>query len=343
MTDTMTTIMNDAVEAVNGKPPVSLVDYAESPTRAGVAATTGLSRLDDAIGGGMHPGELALMAGVQGAGMTNLMINMMHASALSGQYNLLISLEMPARPLQERMLAIAAHMRASRFRECRSVSAMTMDEQNRLEAARTSDIAPRVSLQDYSARACTAGTLAGAVSRWLESLERLGVRDKAGYVYIDKLEFIEVDDLPPRRSNLDAGVVDSTVSRLKRGIAADLGVRVCLSMHAHHLAENVAVLEPRHLKYSTRVHDSADFCVGLADVGSGTYREIDDYSLEPLKAAGVASDDIVQKVVSLFKTRIGHTTAFKLYQGPTLRLYDAMADCRAALAGLPAAEPLTVS
>jgi hypothetical protein len=77
---------------------------------------TGIADLDAALSGGPMPGELGLIIACQGVGKTNVMLNAAVSSVTRGEYNLIISAEMPRAQLIKRVFAMSACVPGSLFR-----------------------------------------------------------------------------------------------------------------------------------------------------------------------------------------------------------------------------------
>jgi replicative DNA helicase len=80
-----------------------------------VGMSTGLSDLDD-LTGGLHPGELTIIAGRPGMGKSCLGVNIAHAAGLRGEPSLINSLEMPNETLMIRILASTTKIESRQIR-----------------------------------------------------------------------------------------------------------------------------------------------------------------------------------------------------------------------------------
>jgi replicative DNA helicase len=74
-----------------------------------VGLSTGLRDIDD-ITGGLHKGELTIIAGRPGMGKSCLAVNIAHAAGLRGEASLINSIEMPNETLMIRMLSPMAQI-----------------------------------------------------------------------------------------------------------------------------------------------------------------------------------------------------------------------------------------
>ncbi len=83
----------------------------------GPALTTGFASLDQLLGGGLHPGDLVIVAGRPGMGKTSLALNVMRNAALaSDAVCAVFSLEMTEEDLTLRLLSGLAEIDGSRLR-----------------------------------------------------------------------------------------------------------------------------------------------------------------------------------------------------------------------------------
>jgi len=282
---------------------------------------TGLTKMDAAIGGGMAESELCLLAALQGVGKTNMMLNFMVAAAYDGWYNLLLSLEMPMRSIQERVLAMTALIPAIKFRES-SISDFTEYERRRIRQVQETDLANKLVVSDYSGRVCTMEDIIAYIGRWLKMLENKGVRDKAGVVCIDYVNFIEVLGLKGDRTNLSPDVIKRTIDRLKKEVANAYGLRVYIASQTTSGAEGNKVLSRSHVAWGFHANDAIDFGFGLAPAKD---ERLDAMKKDP-GVGGIEVEGATKKgrqlVLSSFKARAGDVTAFNFYQAPTLRVYD---------------------
>lgn len=287
---------------------------------------TGLERMDKAIGGGLAPREMCLIIALQGAGKSNFMLNTLVSAAYDGNYNLFISLEMPKQTIQERVLAMTACIPAIKFRTDDGIHSMTDYERKRIADVQKTDLSRKLIVWDCSGVTCTIDNLVDYVGRWLKSLEKMGVRDQAGVVCIDYVNYIEVEGLAKDKTNLSPDVAKKIIDKLKKSIANAYGVRVYVAAQTTSKAEGAQVLNRSHVAWSFHANDAIDFGFGLAPKEDTRYAEVE----TDLGMGGPPAVDITVKgrqlVLSSFKARAGNTTAFPFYQAPTLRMYNKQSD-----------------
>lgn len=78
---------------------------------------TGLATLDEHLVGGLHNGELVLLAARPSVGKSALALQILHKVAKRGQFVLFVSLEMKERPLWQRLIAIETGMDLTLIRQ----------------------------------------------------------------------------------------------------------------------------------------------------------------------------------------------------------------------------------
>jgi len=292
--------------------------------------TTGLSKMDNAIGGGLAEKELCLLAALQGVGKTNMMLNFMTTAAVDGRYNLLLSLEMPAQSIQERLIAMSAFIPAIKFRKA-GIKGMTDYERKRIRMVQETDLSQKLIVADYSGRTCTMQDIISFVGKWLRGLEKMGVRDKAGVVCIDYVNFIEVPGLSGDRTNLSPDVVKRTIDDLKKKVSNAYDLRVYIASQTTSKAEGNRILSRSHVAWGFHSSDAIDFGFGLAPKDDNRYKELESgIDVGTPEDSGVTAKGR-ELVLSSFKARVGDTTAFAFYQAPTLRVFNNEAEYRDSL------------
>jgi len=293
--------------------------------------TTGLDKMDAAIGGGLAEKETCLVAALQGVGKTNLMLNFMMSAAYDGWYSLIFSLEMPSRSLRERFVPMSAVIPAIRLRET-GLARFTDYERRRIEMASQSEINKRNVIADYTGISCTLDEIVAFTGKWLALLESRGIRDKAGLVCIDYINLISVANLGRDKTELSPDVVKQTVDGITQKIAKAYGLRVYLATQTTSAAEGNQVLSRKHIAWGFHANDAVDFGFGLARKEDTRYDQL---------AAGASSDFNTkgQKLIlSSFKARVGNEVAFEFYQAPTLRMYNDARDYNTLLSSIQAGE-----
>jgi len=103
------------------------------PSKRVRGLSTGFKRFDE-MTGGLHPGELVILAGRPSMGKTALALNMAHhAAAKLGKTVAVFSLEMSKESLLTRLLCASARVDSQRFR----LGYLDMEERRRLQASAT--------------------------------------------------------------------------------------------------------------------------------------------------------------------------------------------------------------
>jgi KaiC/GvpD/RAD55 family RecA-like ATPase len=283
----------------------------------------GLRTLDTSIGGGIAPGELFMLMALQGVGKTNALLNFCMSAARRKWYNLVMSLEMPGVTMRERLVAMAAHIPAMKFRTG-GLEELTQEERNRVAMVQASSLSNHIMIADYSAKICMFEDLVEYIKRWLGLLEQRGLRDKAGLVGIDYVSYINLADTPKHKTNTDPDVVKKIYDRTKKEIASALGVAVCILSQTTRKAEGNQILNRTHAAWSFHANDAIDFGFGLAPKEDLRHMHLDNN--DNLSGAEEVTQKGKQLIMSSFKARVGDTTAFPFYQANTLRFYDSQGD-----------------
>lgn len=81
-----------------------------------IGLSTGLTDLDENTGG-LHPGELIIIAGRPGMGKSALAVNIAHAAGMRGEASLIFSIEMPDESLMIRILSSMTKIESRQIRK----------------------------------------------------------------------------------------------------------------------------------------------------------------------------------------------------------------------------------
>ncbi len=210
---------------------------------------TGWPRLD-ALTGGLHPGELVIVAARPSVGKTSLALNLANYVAVDkhdAACTLIVSLEMSEREVAQRMLAARANVNTEKF----SNGGFTEDERDRLaEAMNQLDSAP-IHVDDSPSR---------TVAEIASDARRLKRKSNLRLVIIDYLQLLEPDN--PRDSRQEQ--VAKMARRLK-GLARELNVPVVCLSQLNRQPENAKETRPRlsHLRESGAIEQDADVVIFL--------------------------------------------------------------------------------
>ena len=203
---------------------------------------TGFTKFDQ-LTGGLHDGELIILAARPSMGKTALATNIAdHVSIKNSLPTLFVSLEMSRLELVERMLC--AHGRIN-GQKLRNGVASAADQRKFVEVANTMNHAP-LFIDDSPSRTMTE---IAATAR------RLKRRDGLALVVIDYLQLIEPDNpKDPRQEQV------AKIARRLKGLARELKVPVLCLAQLNRQAEQTRDNKPRmsHLRESGAIEQDAD-------------------------------------------------------------------------------------
>ena len=166
---------------------------AEAARDAGGAITgvpTGISALDELLGG-LHAGELIVVGARPGMGKTALGLGVAVHAAERGCNTLFISLEMMARLLGQRQIAMATGIPITRLRK----GALSQDEWHRAMRARDDTAALPLEIND-APRGLTMQAIAAAA-------RRANGKARLGLILVDYLQMILPSEVASRRNRVD--------------------------------------------------------------------------------------------------------------------------------------------
>lgn len=181
----------------------------EEAARAGThitGVTSGLRDLDD-LTGGLHPGELTILAARPGMGKTAMGLGIAKAAALAGHAVVFFTLEMPPEQLAQRLLASESGVPANAQRR----GQVGVGEYERLKAAEAAQKALQLDLIDA----------AGRTTQWLAAtVRRIHRRRKVGLVIVDYLGLVAPSEAAARRNRVDeVSEISAGLKRLSRELA----------------------------------------------------------------------------------------------------------------------------
>jgi replicative DNA helicase len=206
-------------------------------------AETGFSRFDE-MTGGLHNGELIILAARPSMGKTALAMNIgEHVSILQKEPVLFVSLEMSGIELADRMLCSLARVNGHRLRN----GTISSDDRDRLiKKANEISQAP-LFVDDSPSR--TVSEIAAAARRIKRRAGRLGL------IVIDYLQLIEPDNSKdPRQEQV------AKIARRLKGLSRELEVPLLCLSQLNRQAEDSKDHRPKlsHLRESGAIEQDAD-------------------------------------------------------------------------------------
>ncbi len=207
------------------------------------AAETGLSRFDE-MTGGLHTGELIILAARPSMGKTALAMNIgEHVSIEQDSPVLFVSLEMSGIELADRMLCSLARVNGHRLRN----GTISSEDRDRL-IRKANEISQAPLFVDDSASR-TVSEIAAAARRIKRREKRLGL------VVVDYLQLIEPDNSrDPRQEQV------AKIARRLKGLARELEVPLLCLSQLNRQAEDSKDHRPKlsHLRESGAIEQDAD-------------------------------------------------------------------------------------
>jgi replicative DNA helicase len=208
---------------------------------------TGFTDLD-ALTGGLHAGELVIIAGRPSMGKTSLAMNIAESVGVGdGKPVLVVSLESSASELADRLLCSAAEVNTYRARN----GTLSKDERERIVKAAGRLSAGKMLLEDSANRSVAEiASIARRASRKL--------KEPVALIVIDYLQLIEPDNPKDSRQEQVA-----KISRRLKALGRDLNCPVLCLAQLNRAAEEAKDHRPRlsHLRESGSIEQDADVVI----------------------------------------------------------------------------------
>ncbi len=261
-----------------------LVDLAaefDNPTERGTAIATGFDDLDHKLGGGLHGGEVVVIAARTATGKTALALNIADNVTAVGTPTLFVSMEMTRSELAKRLLCSKSGVMSTVLRRG------TLADNERQAVSEASRVLHASPLFIDDSESQTVGSI-GAAARQIQRRHGLGL------VVIDYLQLVKPSNRREPREQQVAGI-----AREVKGLAKQLGVPIILLAQLNRQAESSKDGRPKlsHLRESGAIEQDADLVLLLS-------KDSD----EPT-AAGL----MVKMIVDVAKQRSGPTGEVALY------------------------------
>ncbi len=269
-------------------------DLIDSWEKGNTGTPTGFRELDDLTSGGLHPGELVVVAGRPSMGKTTLSMNIAHNVAMrQGLPVAVFSLEVDKRQIAINLLCRAGQVPAQKLR---SVTLSQREWENLAQAA-----------QSLSKLPIYVDDAAGLNTMAIRSrARRLKNRHDLGLIVIDYLQLLEMGG--GRQENRQQEI--STISRSLKLLARELSVPIITISQLSRAVESREDHKPRmsDLRESGAIEQDADVILLI-------YRD-EYYHPEKEESKGKAE-------VIIAKQRNGPTGSVKLaFIGEQLRFED---------------------
>jgi len=278
--------------------------------RAGATSlriSTGCSKLDALLDGGIQPTQLGCITGTPGTGKTNALVHLGTAGALSGVRCLFLSHELTAVEIKRRHAAMAMAIHGKYLK-------MPLESWPDAELFRASV------LVDPNFRACDFMLVADMSDRrypiyevetqielWKEHVKKeTGTDEDCLLVCLDWLDML----LPPRGMEDKSPEALSQLGHEAKFIAKRQHVGLWTATQGTRDADGKAIVRMRHMAGAYHKNDALDIGVGIGRVE------------DPLTVDVKQSTEGIGMIWSINKNREGQQGSVELYQAPTLRFYD---------------------
>jgi replicative DNA helicase len=222
------------------------IDLANERGR-GPALPTGFPNLDEKLGGGLHPGDLVIVAGRPGLGKTSFALNVMRNAALMREAVCAIfSLEMTEEDLTLRLLSSLAEIDGGRLRR----GALDLEELQAISQASSQLMHRGIFIEE-----CTRL----GVTDVLTHARKLQAREGLDLIVIDYIQLMEGVDIDNRVQEI------GSISRGLKAIARELNVPVVVLSQLSRQIERRTGGEPKlsDLRESGALEQDADIVLFL--------------------------------------------------------------------------------
>lgn len=225
------------------EPMYQVLGALEGQAERGLVVTTGLTGLDELLAGGLHGGELSLVAGRASMGKTSFAMSCVLNAAQAGHGVLIFSLEMTAESVARNMLAAKASVTGERLRKGKDY--IGLDGLDRIVDATKAINNQKIYISD----AC-----ATDVADIRREVQRVQGKHGLGLVVVDYLQLLEGDNSGSRQEDV------SRISRNLKILAKDTGLAVMALAQLNRLAEQREGHRPRmsDLRESGSLEQDAD-------------------------------------------------------------------------------------
>lgn len=293
-----------------------------------IRVPTNISKLDSLLMGGLGRQEFGLVIACPGVGKTNTLINFCKGAAARGWYTLYLTVEQPAREIKQRFYAMTAQIKGHYVLQ--PMSEWPEPERIRFQALVNSDYSGRFFVADLSEKKPRIGDLQALIKQWKALMTERGVGPRARLVVVDWLDMVQ-----PEAHHVSRGGANSDWNALK-GLSEDMArmaraedVALWSATQGTAEGDGVRFLQMKHTAFSFHKNDFVHVAIGIApdkpDENQEYLEKSTDDNLNKFKIQECKRD----LNYTFFKNRNNKKMSAKLYQGPTLALWD---DANAALA-----------
>ena len=300
---------SDDLHYVTEQPDVQTEDHFD------IRITTGISRLDSAIDGGLRPGDLGCITACPGTGKTNVLLHLAAVNSLLNVESLVFSLELPGYKVKRRYLAMTAGIPADTTKK--RIDLWSPEETMRLAVLMHSEYAGynKCMILDRSTRRVGLAEIEDTTGKWKEKVARdKGTSERCLLVCVDWLQYID----PPSwigKNEKESTVLTAIAKELGR-IGRRQNVAMWTANQGTREADGKTLVRMKDQANAYHIGDALDISIGLALSPSSRITEED-----------LLSDQAIFKsrllTFNINKNRENSLRAVELFQAPTLRFFDA--------------------
>jgi hypothetical protein len=284
--------------------------------------TTGLTKLDRYMSGGLGEGEIGMVTACTGVGKTTSLLNFSIAAMRAGWRVLFLTLEMNGRRIKHRWQGIASHIPASQFRL--PIPTWPVDMQWRFNEIITDRFKFRGYTQvvDMSGKPPELSSIDNTIQQWKEmTYNEGGDPEQCKFVAVDWLDRISKAELARDKNTRDDILLTNLTEKLA-DITRRNKVALWTATQGTRDAVGKETLNPKNIAHSFHKSDALDVSLGLApkNVISGKAFESGTCQSDDQEQAPSCDRDMVW---SFMKNRDNPPDVrVDCYQGKTLRLWN---------------------
>ena len=274
--------------------------------------TTGTSKLDTALDGGLRPGDIGCVTACPGVGKTNTLLHFSVAAASVDMESLVFSLELPYYKVSRRYIAMLAGVDAQ-------LTKLPIDEWPEPEMQRASMVtderyrmANKTIILDHSQKKIGVAEIEDTIGAWkAKTKEVKGTDENCLLVCVDWLKYI----LCPGSGKKDEWEVLSEVCQELGMVTKRMHVALWSANQGKAEADGKTLLRMKDQAFSYHIADALDVSIGIALTADSRVTEAD--LLE-----GGGNSKPKKLMFNINKSRENDIKAVELYQAPTLRFFD---------------------
>ena len=271
--------------------------------------STGMTKLDMLLSGGVKRKEVGLISAPSGVGKTNLMIHMIVIAAYQWIHGLFFSLELPGKKVRGRASAMVSGIDAKNL--LRPIETWDPRDVALLYLAQAHNpIMSRMSFVDSSTIKPTLDSIEQGIIEWKAQKVAAGIKEEmCAEVCIDWVDYVQV----PFASKMEDWERYIIVAQELGFIARRQNVHIWIANQTTRAAESKTVMRMGDTARGYHLNDAMDLAIGANIAEESQVRDDND---------GVAARGRRHMNLSINKNRDGDLGLVKAFRGPNLRMYN---------------------